>query len=51
MEKGGTGTKRGIGENKAKLTEKEKEELQKRQRFEQYLRRLGEGQAAGYASG
>jgi len=46
MEKIGAGG-RSIGDNKAKLTEKEKEELVKRQRFEQYLRRLGEGQVAG----
>jgi len=38
---------RAIGDNKAKLTEKEKDELAKRQRFEQYLRRLGEGQVTG----
>lgn len=36
--------KRVIGQNKAKLTDDEKEELLKRQRIEQYIKRLQEGQ-------
>jgi hypothetical protein len=35
--------KRQIGTNKPKLTEQEKEEFQKRQRIEQYIKKLQEG--------
>ena len=41
--------KRAIGSNKPKLTETEKEELLKRQRIEQYIKRLQEGQAGAGA--
>ena len=44
MEKGG---QRAIGENKAKLTEKQKEELLKRQRIEQYLKRMSQEGGVG----
>ena len=37
--------KRAIGSNKPKLTENEKEEQLKRQRIEQYIKRLQVGQA------
>jgi hypothetical protein len=36
--------KREIGSNKPKLTDNEKDELVKRQRIEQYIKRLQEGQ-------
>jgi hypothetical protein len=37
--------KRPIGSNKPKLTDQEKEEFVKRQRIEQYIKRLQEGQS------
>ena len=37
---------RQIGENKPKLSDEEKEELQKRQRFEQYLKRISQQDGA-----
>lgn len=44
--------KRAIGQNKPKLTDQEKEELLKRQRIEQYIKKLQEGQAGpGAATG
>jgi hypothetical protein len=41
MEKGSLG--REIGSNKPKLTDKEKEEVQKRMRLENYLKKLAKG--------
>ena len=38
--------KREIGSNKPKMTEQEKEEFVKRQRIEQYIKKLQEGQIA-----
>jgi hypothetical protein len=39
--------KRQIGENKAKMTEKEKQELQNRQKIEQYLKKMSKMPNAG----
>ena len=41
MEKGSLN--REIGQNKPKLTEKEKEDVQKRMRLENYLKRISKG--------